>query len=98
MFVVTVSFVVAPDRVQEFTAAMLQQAENSLALEPGCQVFDVCAAPDDACSVFLYEKYTSPAAFNEHLASEHFKAFDTVVSPWVVSKTVSTWSILRSDS
>lgn len=92
MFVVTVNFVVAPDHRPDFSAAMLVQADNSLTLEVDCLVFDVCVASDNDCSFFLYEKYTSAAAFDEHLASDHFKVFDALVAPWTVSKSVSTWS------
>lgn len=98
MYVVTVNFVVASEFNSEFTSAMLEQARNSIELEEGCHVFDVCGATDDACSIYLYEKYTDASAFQTHLESAHFKAFDALVAPWLISKTVSTWSVLGAFS
>lgn len=98
MFVVTVNFEVAPEFESQFGDAMLEQAQNSVEMEPDCHVFDVCTASDNDCSFYLYEKYTNAAAFDTHLASDHFKAFNTTVTPWVTSKTVSTWSELGAFS
>lgn len=92
MFVVTVNFVIASEFKTEFTKAMLEQARKSVARESDCHVFDVCVASDDACSIYLYEKYTDADAYQTHLATEHFKSFDALVAPWVSSKTVNTWS------
>lgn len=94
MFVVTVNFKIAPEFETDFAAAMLQQAKNSIEREADCHVFDVCVASNDSASVYLYEKYTDAAAFDVHLASEHFKTFDAMVAPWLVSKTVNTWTEL----
>lgn len=93
MFVVTVSFVLFEKFTEPFTIAVAKQADNSLRLEPECHVFDVCTALDDSGEIFLYETYTDAAAFDAHLASDHFKAFDALVRPWVKSKTVRKWSI-----
>jgi quinol monooxygenase YgiN len=92
MFVVTVSFVVDSGFEADFKEAVIKQAQNSLALEADCHVFDVCVAVDNAASIFLYEKYSDANAFDDHLASKHFKSFDALVGPWVKSKTVHKWS------
>jgi len=91
MFVVAVTFEVKPDHVDEFQKAMLQQATNSLDLEPGCQQFDVCFDPDRTGMCFLYEKYDDRHAFDVHLASDHFKNFDQLVEPWLSNREVSLW-------
>ena len=91
MYVVTVTFEVAPNDADTFRTLMLEQAANSLAKEPDCHFFDVCFAPDSPTTCFLYEKYTDRAAFDVHLASEHFKTFDTAVQPMLVNKQVNTW-------
>ena len=56
--------------------------------------FDVCVDPTKPESVFLYEVYADRAAFDAHLAAEHFKAFDRTVSDWVTTKTVRTYGRL----
>lgn len=98
MFVITVDFLVSPESVQLFAAAVTRQAENSLQLEEHCHVFDVCISADNPSAFFLYEKYTDAAAFDVHLKSEHFKAFDALVAPWVTKKTVNRWSTSGSNT
>lgn len=96
MFAVCVSFDIAPDCVSDFLTLMRRQAENSLQMEPGCHVFDICTAPDSS-SVFLYELYADAEAFQQHLNSSHFLAFDAAVQPMVRAKTVSTYpTVIRS--
>lgn len=93
MYIVTVTFEIAADHLEEFRTAMHQQAENSLQLEEACQQFDVCYSEESAGLCFLYEKYDDKAAFQAHLLSEHFKAFDALVGSWIVSKTLNTWNL-----
>ena len=93
MYVVTVTFEIEPDHIEPFTAAMLTQARNSLVLEERCRRFDVCRDPDHPERIFLYELYDNRAAFDLHLASDHFKSFDRTVTPWVRQKTVATWTL-----
>lgn len=91
MYVVTVTFAIDPERVEDFRAAMEIQARTSLDDEEGCHQFDVCYDPEDASACFLYEIYTDKAAFEAHLATAHFEAFDGTVAPWVTSKTVKAF-------
>ncbi|WP_420347941.1 putative quinol monooxygenase [Pelagibius sp.] len=91
MFVVTVVFEVKPDFAEDFRAAVRRQAEASLSREQACHRFDVCRDADDAARFFLYEIYEDQAAFDLHLASEHFADFDGLVGPWVIGKTVECW-------
>lgn len=92
-FVVTVRFKVIADQVEPFRVAMLEQAKNSLELEPECTHFDVCFNPEDSSEVFLYELYCSEAAFKLHLASDHFIQFNELVTPWTLEKEVRTWTL-----
>ena len=91
MYVITVEFRIHEDRVEAFREAMLANARASVDDEPGCHQFDVCFDPGDAQCVFLYELYSDEAAFQTHLASAHFKAFDEQVRDWVQSKAVGAW-------
>jgi quinol monooxygenase YgiN len=95
MYVVTVAFVVRPEHAERFRDAIVANARTSREVEPGCRQFDVCTAPDDAATIFLYETYADRAAFDAHVASAHFAAFDAAVRDWVVSKNVRTY--LRVD-
>ena len=97
MFAVTVTFQIRAKYIAPFTDAVMQQAKNSLTLEPDCHVFDVCIAEGDPTRIFLYEKYSDAGAFDQHLGSEHFKAFDALVLPWVTSKEVGRWNLRESN-
>jgi quinol monooxygenase YgiN len=91
MFVVTVTFQIRAGHEEAFRAAVLDQARNSLRLEPDCQQFDVCRSPDRPGEVFLYEVYASAAAFDAHQKTDHFAAFGARVKDMVETKTVTTW-------
>ena len=92
MYVVTVLFNIKAAHSAEFMLAMLENARTSLATEPGCQVFDVCeSCSGDACEVFLYEVYATPADFQLHLAASHFQQFNAQTAPWVIDKAVSVF-------
>ena len=90
MYIVTVEFVVWPQYVEEFHQAMQLQAGNSLTREPDCHQFDVCTSDERENFVLLYEVYTDAAAFQFHLDSEHFRAFDQDVASWITDKKVQT--------
>jgi (4S)-4-hydroxy-5-phosphonooxypentane-2,3-dione isomerase len=93
-WVVTVEFTIRPGFDDPFLERLATQAAESLR-EPGCSRFDVCVDPSDQHRVFLYEVYSNREAFNSHLASAHFKDFDTATRPWVGSKTVAQWRLAR---
>ena len=93
-FVVTVAFRIKPEHRAEFRLAMLENAKSSVEDEPGCSVFDVCEGKDG--DIFLYEVYDDEPAFKAHLATDHFKRFDSKVAPWVVDKRVTTYHRLDS--
>ena len=92
MYVVTVEFSIEPHHAADFRDAVLAQARNSLDKEAACQRFDVCFPAGALAPCFLYEVYEDEAAFQTHLRSEHFKAFDDLVTGWVTEKTVRTWT------
>ncbi|SET48115.1 putative quinol monooxygenase [Oceanicella actignis] len=95
MYAVTVTFRIKPGRMDAFLPLMLANARTSLAEEPGCLQFDVCRAPGEDV-VFLYEIYADRAAFDAHLASAHFKAFDVEVAAMVEDKRVALFEeVLR---
>ena len=95
MYVVAVEFEIKPEKLDDFRAQMIANARASREREPGCRQFDVCADPAKPEFVFLYEVYDDRAAFDAHLAAEHFKAFDRTVSPWIAAKAVRTYARLE---
>jgi quinol monooxygenase YgiN len=90
-----VEFIIKAGHAAEFLPAMLENARASREHEPGCRQFDVCLTPGDPHVIFLYEHYDDRAAFDAHLASVHFLAFDALVAPWVERKTVRIYAHAR---
>lgn len=87
-FAVVVDFVIHQERLDEFRAAMLKQAKDSLELEEGCPQFDVFTDSTAPGTFVLYELYTDEAAFEVHLASEHFASFAKRVEPMVKERII----------
>ncbi len=92
MFCVTVIFQVLPDRRDRFLARVAQQAKDSLDGEPGCHRFDVWSDASRPAEVYLYEVYEDRAAFDSHMQTRHFKAFDRDIADWVADKSVTLWA------
>lgn len=55
--------------------SLLAQVRRAALAEPGCLRFDVHRSLEDRSVFFLYEQYTSEAAFDEHAASDHVRRF-----------------------
>ena len=89
MFVITVKFVTNEVDTTKFKNRVLKQAQDSLKYENECHLFDVCYDPNDNNVVFLYEIYTDKKAFDIHLKSKHYNAFNEEVTPWVKEKIVN---------
>ncbi|MCZ0963946.1 putative quinol monooxygenase [Paracoccus benzoatiresistens] len=95
MYAVTVTFTIAQDRMADFLPLMLENAQTSLAEEPGCHQFDVCTDPGLPDRVFLYELYDDRAAFETHLQSPHFRSFDAAVTAMFAEKSVACFAEVR---
>ena len=95
MYVVTVEFTIAASGWDAFLPLMLENASRSRTAEPGCREFDVCVTLSRPLKVFLYEVYDDREAFDDHLASDHFKAFAEATSSMVVGRRIETWDRLE---
>ncbi len=91
MYAVCVTFQLHQDSLAAFMPLMLRNAQTSLKDEVGCHRFDVLTNKDASDRVFLYELYTDRAAFDTHLAGDHFKTFDAAVAPMIAHKDIQTW-------
>lgn len=88
VFAVVVEFQVKPEHVDAFGVAMAKQAQNSLELEEACRQFDVFTDPLKPATFVLYELYDDEAAFEAHLASDHFASFAAHVEPMVLERDI----------
>ena len=92
MFAVCVTFRIKPDHMARFLPLTLANAQTSLRDEIGCRRFDVLTDPSRPDEVFLYELYEDAAAFDVHLASDHFHAFDKAVGDMIAQKDIRTYT------
>ncbi len=74
-FVVIAEFKVKDGHLVAFLKLARDDAERSVADEPGCRQFDVAVSDDDPHTVVFYEVYDDRAAFDAHLATPHFAQF-----------------------
>ncbi len=95
-FAVCVSFHIHEDRTSVFLPLIAENAAQSLRDEPGCLRFDVLTDPSRPGEVFLYELYSDAAAFDTHLATAHFKAFDAASAPMIADKSVTTYRQVKT--
>lgn len=92
-FALAVTFKIKQTKLDRFLDLVRANAAASLRAESGCLRFDVLVPFSEAPStrVFLYEIYRDRAAFEEHLASRHFKEFDRAAAEMVTSKSVEQY-------
>jgi len=96
-FIITVDFDLHPGAMREFLPLMVDNANKSRDLEPGCERFDVLLPKDSSDRVLLYEIYTDKAAFAEHLKAAHFLAFDSATKPLIKGKRMVEYVLENDD-
>lgn len=80
MLVVHVDVNVVPDKIAEFTAATLDNAQASLS-EPGVLRFDVLTDQSNPTHVVLVEVYRDVAAAAAHKETVHYAVWRDCVAP-----------------
>jgi quinol monooxygenase YgiN len=87
--IVLVQVTIRPDLMEEFEAALLHNARESVRHDPGCLRFDVSQDKEHPTRWVLYEVYENPEAHAAHRLSPHFLAYDAVAARAVLEKTVA---------
>ena len=82
MYVVSVTVFVRSDRIDDFVAAILDNARNTRA-EPGNVRFDVSRCDDDPTRFLLYEVYRAEQDFRYHQQTEHYLRWRDGVADWM---------------
>ena len=95
MHAVVIQVTVKPELLEEFTAAILHNARESVARDPGCLRFDVIQQYDDPGQWLFYELYTDRAAHEAHRKSAHFLAYGRVAERAVLSKTSQAGAVVE---
>lgn len=93
--VVVVEMQIEPQHHEDFMLLMKRNAANSRDREDGCLVFDVCIPEtgQNPPTVLLYEHYASAEAFELHLRTEHFKAFEEASRHMIRAKSVRRYRV-----
>ena len=86
--VVLVEFLVKPSFVARFRDLISVNAATSLERESGCRCFDVLFDPKEPRRFVLYEIYDDETAFNEHLASAHYRSFVAAIEGEIEQRSV----------
>jgi (4S)-4-hydroxy-5-phosphonooxypentane-2,3-dione isomerase len=93
-FAIIVEFVIKAGQMPAFRNLILANARASVAVEPGCQQFDVLTVRNDPDRLMLYEIYDDEAAFAEHSRSPHYLAFAEASRDLVSSKSVTKLDLI----
>jgi len=93
LFIAAVEYDVMPGKVDDFLAAVNENAAASVK-EPGCRELNVTVSQKDPNHVFIFEVYDNAAAAEAHLATEHFKKYKAATKDLVVRRQVQQlWSV-----
>ena len=97
-YVILVDFRLKPGSRSAFRRLVDENAKASARNEPGCRRFDVLEPAGEADRVVLYEIYDDRAAFDAHLTTAHFAAFDTASAPYIADKKVLEYALVCAGS
>jgi len=82
MHVVFVHVRVKPEHREDFLAASLENARNTIQ-EPGALRFDELGQADDPKQFALYEVYRDEAGMAAHKQTEHYARWRDTVADWM---------------
>lgn len=66
---------VRPEHLDEYMRYAAEVGEVSLRTEPGVLTMYAMAEKEDPCRITILETYASRAAYDSHIASEHFRRY-----------------------
>lgn len=74
-----------PAQLAAYTAALKEEIETSVCVEPGVLSLSAVAAKDDPAHLTIFEVYASPQAYLAHLQTPHFKKYKSLTQDMVAS-------------
>jgi quinol monooxygenase YgiN len=74
-----------PSQLEEYRAALREEIEASIRLEPGVLTLYAVSVKGDPAQVRLFEVYADAAAYEAHLQTSHFKKYKTATQGMVKS-------------
>lgn len=78
--------VIDPEQLVAYTAAVREEMEDSIRLEPGVLAIYSVAEKNKPNSLRFFEIYASDEAYQAHIASPHFKKYVAITQPMILSR------------
>ena len=79
---------VDPAQREAFIAAVTDEMDESVRVEPGVSAIYAVAERDDPSRFRFFEIYADEAAYDAHLESRHFRTFRAITDSMVRSRTL----------
>ena len=84
-----------PAQLESYKAAVKEQIETAIGVEPGVLVLYAVSEKDDPARIRVFEIYRDAEAYKSHLESAHFKKYKATTEKMVKSlKLVQTTPIM----
>ena len=77
-----------PDQVAAYKAALKEEIETSIRVEPGVLTLYAVSVKGHPNQVWLFESYSDQAAYQSHLQTAHFKKYKVQTQNMVKSLTL----------
>jgi quinol monooxygenase YgiN len=85
-FVLVVELEIDPAQIDKFKAAIKENGETAVRVEPGCKSFNAVFEKENPTLVRLFEVYENADAFRAHLETPHFKKYAELTKDMVKSR------------
>ena len=85
-FVLIVELEIDPAQLEPYKAAIKENGETAVRVEPGCRAFSAVVEKDNPTRVRLFEIYENADAFKAHLETPHFKKYAEITKDMVKSR------------
>jgi quinol monooxygenase YgiN len=76
---------IEPSQLEAYAAAVKEQIETAIRVEPGVLALHAVAEKDNPTRVRVFEIYRDTDAYRSHLETAHFKRYKTVTEKMVKS-------------
>ncbi len=85
------------NQLEKYKAALQEQMNAAIKLEPGVLSYTVVADKKDATSITIFEVYANIDAYQTHIQAPHFKKYKETVKDMVLSlELIDTELIART--
>ena len=87
---------VDPTQLEKYNAALKEQMQTAVRLEPGVLTYYAVADKKDPSRITILEIYADSAAYLKHIATPHFKKYKTTVEHMVKKLELADVNLIGS--